>query len=96
MSDVPFTPPSDLIARRVGDTMVLIRLNTNRIYELNATGARIWELIDTPRDVEAVCRVLQDEYDVTPEICRAEVEAFLKDMVKHGAIAVDPPAAQIS
>jgi hypothetical protein len=34
---------------------------------------------------------LQAEYDVAPEACRAEVDAFLKELVKHGAIALDPP-----
>jgi hypothetical protein len=86
----------DWLAAKVGEEIVMMSAERGTYIGLSEVGARIWELIDTPRDVDAVCRVLQDEYDVTPEICRAEVEAFLKDMVKHGAIAVDPPAAQAS
>lgn len=86
----------DWLAAKVGDELVMMSAERGTYIGLSEVGARIWELIDPPRDVDAVCRVLQDEYDVTLDTCRAEVEAFLKDMVKHGAIAVDPPAAQVS
>jgi hypothetical protein len=39
----------------------------------------IWELIETPLDIDAVCAQLLDELEVVPEICRAEVEAFLEE-----------------
>ena len=56
-------------------------------------GARIWELIDTPQEVDALCAQLAEEFDVAPDVCRAEVESFLNELVKHGAIALDPPPA---
>ena len=83
---------SGWLAAKVGDELVMMSADSGNYIGLSDVGARIWELIDTPRDVEAVCSALQAEYDVTPETCRAEVEAFLKEMVKHGAIALDPPA----
>jgi hypothetical protein len=46
---------------------------------LSKVGARIWELIETPQDIDAVCAQLLDDLEVAPEICRAEVEAFLKE-----------------
>jgi hypothetical protein len=37
---------------------------------------------------------LVGEFEVAPDVCRAEVETFLNELVKHGAIALDPaPAA---
>ena len=55
--------------------------------------ARIWDIIETPNDIEAVCAQLQEEYEVAPETCRAEVESFLNELVKHGAIALDQTPA---
>ena len=60
---------------------------------LSEVGARIWELIETPQEVDAVCAQLENEFEVTPEVCRSEVETFLSELVKHGAIALDPPPA---
>jgi hypothetical protein len=61
---------------------------------LSEVGARIWELIDTPQELETLCSKLQEEFDVSNETCRADVEAFLKELVKHGAISLDPASAR--
>jgi hypothetical protein len=85
----------DWLAAKVGDELVMMSAEAGNYIGLSEVGARIWELIETPQDVDAVCAQLQDEYDgVTPEACRAEVETFLNELVKHGAVALDPsPAA---
>jgi hypothetical protein len=83
----------DWLAAKVGDELVMMSAEKGDYIGLSAVGARIWELIETPQDVDAVCTRLQDEFEVTPEVCRAEVETFLNELVKHGAIALDPPPA---
>jgi len=60
---------------------------------LSKVGSRIWELIETPQDIDALSAQLQAEFDVTPDACRADIDAFLNELVKHGAIALDPPPA---
>ena len=83
MSDAPFTPPSDLIARRVGDTMVLIRLNTNRIYELNATGARIWELLKDGMTRTQVVETLATEFDASRDEIQVAVDDLLDSLQRQ-------------
>jgi predicted deacylase len=81
----------DWLTAKVGDELVMMSAEKGNYIGLSEVGARIWDLIDTPQDIDAVCAQLQSEYDVTPETCRAEVETFLNELVKHGAIALDPP-----
>ena len=81
----------DWLAAKVGDELVMMSAEKGNYIGLSDVGSRIWELIETPRDVDEVCAQLLNEFDVTPEICRAEVETFLSELVKHGAIALDPP-----
>jgi len=83
----------DWLAAKVGDELVMMSAEKGNYIGLSEVGARIWELIETPQEVDAVCAQLQQEYDVTPDACRAEVETFLSELVKHGAIALDPPPA---
>ena len=83
----------DWLSARVGDELVMMSAEKGNYIGLSEVGARIWELIATPQDVDAVCVQLQDEFEVKPEVCRAEVESFLNELVKHGAIALDPPSA---
>ena len=84
----------DWLAAKVGDELVMMSAEKGNYIGLSEVGARIWELIETPQEVDAVCVQLQKEYDVPLDACRADVETFLNELVKHGAIAFDkPPAA---
>lgn len=83
----------DWLAAKVGDELVMMSAKNGNYIGLSEIGARIWELIETPQDVETVLTRLQDEYEVAPEICRVEVDTFLHELVTHGAIALDPPPA---
>ena len=83
----------DWLAAKVGEELVMMSAEKGNYIGLSEVGARIWELIETPLDIDAVCAQLQIEYDVAPAACRTEVETFLNELVKHGAIALDPPPA---
>ena len=83
----------DWLSAKVGDELVMMSAEKGNYIGLSEVGARIWEIIETPSKLEAVCARLQQEYEVEPDVCRAEVEAFLNELVKHGAIALEPPPA---
>ena len=83
----------DWLSAKVGEELVMMSAEKGNYIGLSEVGARIWEIIETPQDVDSVCAQLQSEYEVAPETCRAEVESFLNEMVQHGAVALDPPPA---
>ena len=56
-------PSSGVIAQQLGESAVLIRLQTNRIYELNETGTRIWELLGQGSTPKEIVDALQREFD---------------------------------
>jgi len=75
--DPAFSIPSDVVSRRVGDSTVLVRLATNRIYELNATGARIWELLTQQKSRPEIIETLEREFDAG----RAELESAFDELI---------------
>ena len=83
----------DWLTAKVGEELMMMSAESGNYVGLTEVGARIWELLETPQELESLCIKLQDEFDVSDETCRAEVETFLKDLAKHGAIALDPPPA---
>jgi hypothetical protein len=83
----------DWLSAKVGEELVMMSAASGCYLGLTEVGARIWELIETPQEMDALCGKLQEEFDVSTETCRTDVEAFLSELVKHGAIALDPPAA---
>ncbi len=83
----------DWLSAKVGDELVMMSAKKGNYIGLSEVGARIWDLIEIPQDVETILARLQIEYEVTPETCRVEVDTFLREMVTHGAIALDPAPA---
>jgi len=83
----------DWLIARVGDEVIM--MSREKVHHIGVTevSARIWELIEQPQEVEAICAQLRKEYAIAPEVCRAEVEAFLSELVDHGAVTLDAPAA---
>lgn len=80
----------DWLSARVGDEIMMMSAARGNYLGVNAVGARIWELIETPSDIDTVCAALVKEFAIDPDTCRAEVAQFVSEMEKHGAIAVDP------
>lgn len=81
----------DWLSAKVGDELVMMSAEKGNYIGLSEVGARVWEIIETPREFDAVCTQLEQEYEVESGVCRAEVETFIYELVKHGAIALDPP-----
>jgi hypothetical protein len=81
------------LSAKVGEELVMMSVDKGDYVGLTEVGARIWELIETPQELETLCTRLQDEFDVSSETCRADVDIFLKELEKQGAISLDPPRA---
>ena len=70
----------------LGDSAVLIRLNTNKIYELNVTGARIWDVIASGATREEIVSVLQQEFGGEPDEIAGAVDELLDALRGEGLI----------
>ena len=83
----------DWLTAKVADELVMMSVEKGKFVGLSEVGAYIWELIETPQPIDGLCARLEKEFDVAPAVCRAEVEDFLNELVKQGAVAFDPPAS---
>jgi hypothetical protein len=79
--------PEAVVARRsepltatVDGELVMLDPRTSRYFALDAVGLRVWELLEQPHSVAALCKALEDEFDVSPEACRRDVLAFLEQL----------------
>ena len=78
----------DWLSARVGDELVMMSAESGYYIGLTEVGARIWELIEAPMELEDLCARLQREFDVSPDVCRTEVRAFLDDLAAQQAAAL--------
>lgn len=79
----------DWISAKVGDEIVMMSVEEGKYIGLNDVGARIWELLDEPQPREALEARLLEEFEVTPELCRSEIDTFLAKLAEFRAIALD-------
>ena len=75
---------SKLRWRRTGEQIVVLDLSGNEYFELNPTGALLWErLADGPRTSEELEQVIDEAYGVGSERARADVAAFVATLNDH-------------
>jgi hypothetical protein len=82
-----------VVSRRLDDQTVLVKLRTNRIFELNRTGARLWELLEEAPSESQIVTGLLAEFDVSQEQLEREVRALLDSLLEEGLIGSDSQGA---
>lgn len=83
-----FHPSPDTIATRMGDEIVLVHLKTDRIYVLNRTGARLWELLAADCDRPEILRRMLTEFDVAPAELERELDRWLATLTADSLVYV--------
>ena len=70
------------------DQGVLLDVESGKVLGLNSTAARIWELIGDETTVDAIARQVVDEFSVSEEQARADVDDFLAALHSRGLVCV--------
>lgn len=82
----------DVVSRKVGDRLVVVDLQTNRIYELNPTASRLWELLETGRDRAELEQAMLKEFEVREPDLSVNLDETLNLLSSKGLIAEYEPA----
>ena len=86
LKSAPLRRREDVIAQRVGETAVLVNLSSNRIYQLNATGARVWELLAAAPSLEGLVGELSHEFEIDREALEGEVAQIVGEFAREGLV----------
>jgi hypothetical protein len=69
---------------------VLLNLETERYFGLDETGTRMWQLVTTTANLNAAFQTLLAEYDVEPELLKANLTDLMSRLVENGLLEVIP------
>lgn len=75
---------TDLSSSKVDDELVLLDMRTGNYFGLNHVAARVWELLEEPREFESLVAMICREYGVRPEDCSGDVRSLLDDLIAQG------------
>jgi hypothetical protein len=100
-SPAPLTPADHVVrnpgalSAEIDGEVVALDVARGACYGLDAIGARIWAMIETPIAIGEVCAVLTGAYDVDAATCRADVLDLFAALRDEGLvdIAPAPPAS---
>ena len=74
-------PDPNVLAKRVGDEIVLVHLETNRVFELNRTAAFLWDALGSGSTRDELEERLAVEFDVE----RDELARGIDDLLSRFA-----------
>lgn len=80
---------ADVVHRRVDEEIVLVNLQTNRIFSLNRTAGRLWELLGETSGRAELRERLLEEFDVEPAQLDQELETTLSALKAEGLLQTD-------
>ncbi len=89
MSRIRVKASPNVLARQLGDELVLLNLDTNRFFELNRTGARFWELLAGGAELDVIEDALAAEFAVSRGELAAEVAALVERMRAERLVTVE-------
>ncbi len=91
-ADTACRPDPNVVFTRLGENEgILLQLNTKRYYNVNETGARLWELLQERSQPRHIAEALMDEYATEAPKALATVVAFVDHLYQAGL--VEPEAS---
>ena len=79
----------NVLAKRVDDEIVLVHLETNRIYELNRTAAVLWDALAAGSTQVGLEQRMAVEFDVEREELAREIDELLRQFTSERLIRTD-------
>jgi hypothetical protein len=84
--------PADVVFETVRDEIVLLELQEGKYFGLNSIGSRIWELLTESGDPQVIIARLVEEYDVSGDVARRDLQRLLTELLEKKLISVEHEA----
>lgn len=82
--------PPTVMFRELDGESVLLNLDSERYFGLDAVGTRIWVTLAEAGGVRAGYARLLDEFEVEPAQLERDLEALLADLAAQGLVVLEP------
>jgi len=84
-------PTEQALYKQLDGEAVLLHLESETYFGLNAVGARMWELLTTAPAIRDAFEALLEEYDVDPATLRKDMEDLIAELSARGLLRVEHP-----
>jgi hypothetical protein len=85
----------DTAFRAIGDEGGLVVLPSDaEVKVINSVGAKVFELLDGEHSLDAITEAVVEEFDISHEEARRDIEAFIGDLEANGMLDVAENAGE--
>jgi hypothetical protein len=81
----------DVIAQQVKRETVMMSLETDRYYALDAVGTEVWALLEQPMSLTDLCAALCEIFDVDLGTCLRDVSSLTETLIGEKLVRVVGP-----
>ena len=82
--------PPHVLVRHLDGESVLLNLETEKYFGLDATGTRMWDLVTASANIDAAYTQLLEEFEVEPQTLRGDLNDLMDRLIEHGLLQVVP------
>jgi hypothetical protein len=86
--DTKLAVPADVLVRDLQGESVLLNLKSENYFGLDEVGTRMWTVLTASPSIRAAYEALLEEYDVTPEKLREDLDDLVQKLVDKGLLEV--------
>ena len=77
----------NIVSRKIGDEYILVPIaasvaDIESIFNLNETGAAIWDKIDGKKSLKEIVAQIQEEYEAEGQQVEMDVVEFIHEMME--------------
>lgn len=84
------TIPSQVMARQVGEELVILDLASSTYFGLDDVGTRIWQLFSEKKSLGEVCEAMALEYDCPQETLLQDIRKMVDELSAKGLVSRTP------
>ena len=81
----------ELMEADVDDELVALDPQDGLCFGFNSVATSVWKLLGSPRSLTDLQSSLSEEYEVSPEQCRAEVQELVDQLAAKGLVRATRP-----
>lgn len=82
------TRSEEAVSAEVDGTAVMMSVNNGKYFGLDEIATRIWDLLEEPKQFDELCNVLQEEYEVDADTCKADLTDLLIELEAENLVSV--------
>jgi len=81
--------PENVLFRELDGESVILSLESDAYFGLDDVGTRMWQQLTSQPTIQDAYDALLKEYDVEPDVLRADVAKLVAELVAAGLLALN-------